>query len=1086
MASLADLLVKVGIDAGPFLQGLSEVSQSLKETQKEMAGIERAMSGFTKMGERLQSLGAVLTGALTVPLVGGAAAATVVAGKFEQVDIAFTNMLGSAARAKTLLGELQQFAATTPFEFPDLVEAAKRMLAMGFEADKLLPTLRIIGDAVSGIGGGSAEINRVTLALGQMQAKGKVSAQEMNQLAELGIPAWKFLADQIGVTIPQAMKLAEKGAIEAQLAIPAILAGMNQKFHGMMDDQSKTLLGMWSNLKDQFTLMLTDVGNAAIPTMKSILASFQPVIEGVRALVSTFKDLPQPVQTTIFAVAGLAAAAGPLLVAFGGLLAAIPSITAGAAALGITTLPALGAALGPVAIGVAALAAAWAAWKYQDDILGIQLLKAVLGTVWEATKFFVGALQDLYTWAKSASDSLGMLKPALDVMLAPINFLIGGYSGLTAALKGYNDNLGTSQSIWAQAAAFMSESWTGVKNTVSALWTDLSGLANSVFGGIFDYLTSVWTSTFNLATTIWGGITAFMGTAFGNLGTAWTVTWGALSEYLSGVWGAIKGFADSIWQAIVDKVNWAIGALGKLLPETTKALKEWADQAGKASTQTKDLGDKSQAAKTKVDDLTKKVTDVGKANKTAAEWAELLAGKTDKVKKEHQETYKPVQNHSIETLLLAERMRRLNNEQTDLVKKVVDYRLAVENSKTKTVDWDAELGKLSNSMNKVDSAVGNVAKIQIPSMVQALLTVRGPQDEFIASLEKLGIKSTESYQKAAAEAKKAYDVIVGNPNATTFEKNSALLKVLEAQMAAAKANNEQIPASQLDLYQKLKAQTDTKIPELTKGWKEFGNEVSTIISNTAQSMAKSLFDGDLSFGQKGIDMLKSLGEAVVAKFIEPATKAIANFVTGVLSDLLGGKGFGGLIDSAKKLGDTLSDVFSGGAGAAGSTAGSVGGAAGSVGGSAGSAAGAATSSVAAWVGAIGAVAGAIGSIGSFIMGIRQEGTMNAVEENTRFAQIHLKEILERGVNMFMSQLPGIRDMQVQFMQNDAWRIHDVWGRLGDLVDVIRFDTNPTLWGIQNALVEGGGRQLVVNLNNPTFANRSDIDYAVQQIGRNLR
>jgi phage tail tape-measure protein len=97
----------------------------------------------------------------------------------QQAQIAFSTMLGSGQEAEAFLNRLKDFAAKTPFEFPDLLTASQRMLAMGFQSDKVLPTLTAIGDAVAGLGGSSAMVDRVTTALGQMRAKGKASGEEM-------------------------------------------------------------------------------------------------------------------------------------------------------------------------------------------------------------------------------------------------------------------------------------------------------------------------------------------------------------------------------------------------------------------------------------------------------------------------------------------------------------------------------------------------------------------------------------------------------------------------------------------------------------------------------------------------------------------------------------------------------------------------------------------------------------------------------------------------------------------------------------------------------------------------------------------
>lgn len=151
------------------------------------------------------------------------------------------------------MNDLQDFAAKTPFEFPDLIEASQKLLAMGFAADKVRPTLTAIGDAVAGLGGGPGTIDQITRALGQMQAKGKAASQEMMQLTEAGIPAWQMLADKIGVSVPEAMKLVESGAVSADTAIGALVSGMEAKFGGMMAKQSQTFSGMLSTLKDNAT-----------------------------------------------------------------------------------------------------------------------------------------------------------------------------------------------------------------------------------------------------------------------------------------------------------------------------------------------------------------------------------------------------------------------------------------------------------------------------------------------------------------------------------------------------------------------------------------------------------------------------------------------------------------------------------------------------------------------------------------------------------------------------------------------------------------------------------------------------------------
>lgn len=172
-----------------------------------------------------------------------------IAGDFEQTQIAFETMLKSAEKAEKFLKEASEFANKTPFEFPELINSSKLLMAFGFEADKVLDMLSIIGDTASGLGAGSEGIDRITRALGQMQAKGRAQAEELLQLQELGVPANQILQEELGLTGEQVANIG-KESIEAAKVIDALLRGMDKRFGGMMANQSKTAKGMISTLKD--------------------------------------------------------------------------------------------------------------------------------------------------------------------------------------------------------------------------------------------------------------------------------------------------------------------------------------------------------------------------------------------------------------------------------------------------------------------------------------------------------------------------------------------------------------------------------------------------------------------------------------------------------------------------------------------------------------------------------------------------------------------------------------------------------------------------------------------------------------------
>lgn len=246
--TLAELLVTFGVDVSAVDDGLAHMNESIKQASDNAVN---SWDGFKRMGDTLTQAGLGLTAAITAPLIGVGGAALEAAGKLEVAKVAFTTMTKSASDANMILNQIRDFAQSTPFQFEDLVAASRKMMALGFAAKDVIPTLRIVGDAVGALGLGAEGIDRVIVALGQMQAKGTAQAEEMRQLAEAGIPAWGALAQYLGVTIPEAMKLVEQRAVSATTAIDAVLTTMQQKFGGGMAAQAQTFIGMVSNVKDE-------------------------------------------------------------------------------------------------------------------------------------------------------------------------------------------------------------------------------------------------------------------------------------------------------------------------------------------------------------------------------------------------------------------------------------------------------------------------------------------------------------------------------------------------------------------------------------------------------------------------------------------------------------------------------------------------------------------------------------------------------------------------------------------------------------------------------------------------------------------
>ena len=171
-------------------------------------------------------------------------------------------LTGSAEAARKHLSDLERFAATTPFDFSGLVDASKRLQAYGFQAEAVIPILQNVGDASAALGLGQEGIDRITLALGQMASKGKVSAEEMLQLTETGIAGWQMLADYTGKSVAEVQEQASKGAISAQTALEAIFTGMRDRFGGIMEQSADEIPYQLSNMQDSISNIMRSIGDS--------------------------------------------------------------------------------------------------------------------------------------------------------------------------------------------------------------------------------------------------------------------------------------------------------------------------------------------------------------------------------------------------------------------------------------------------------------------------------------------------------------------------------------------------------------------------------------------------------------------------------------------------------------------------------------------------------------------------------------------------------------------------------------------------------------------------------------------------------
>lgn len=281
-------------------RGVDDLGKSAKKADKEMEALGKtsdAVSGAVKK----------LVGAFALKEVVSKIAA--VRGEFQQLEVAFRTMLGSASQADTLMQQLVRTAATTPFGLEDVANGAKQLLAYGFEAEKVNETLVRLGDIAAGL---SVPLNDLVYLYGTTMAQGRLYTQDLNQFTGRGIPMISELAKQFGVAESKVKELVEAGKVgfpEVQKVIEG-LTDEGGKFGGLMEAQSKTITGQISNIEDAITMMFNEIGQQSEGVINTTLSAVSHVVENYQRFGRILLGVVATYGTYRAAVMAVAAAKG--------------------------------------------------------------------------------------------------------------------------------------------------------------------------------------------------------------------------------------------------------------------------------------------------------------------------------------------------------------------------------------------------------------------------------------------------------------------------------------------------------------------------------------------------------------------------------------------------------------------------------------------------------------------------------------------------------------------------------------------------------------------------------------------------------
>ncbi len=468
--------VEVGADDAPL-------SVALRRAQAKLAAFGQAI---TQLGGGMVAMGGGALGALAWPLT--------LAANMETTRAAFNAMLKDMNATNRLMAELQKFAASTPFEFPELADAARKLLAFGVSAGEMTDTLRAVGDVAAAI---DAPLGEIAEIYGKARVQGRLFMEDINQLTGRGIPVIGQLAKQFGVTEDKVRALVETGKVSfanLQRAFVDLTTGAGD-FAGMMDAKSKTLWGQWSTLKDTIAAAVMPIGEALLPAVVKIVGALSNVAAVMGKFLERYADIAVYVaagSAAFVTLGSVLAVVGISLTGFVGLLSFAASVF-GAMLSAITAVAGvIGSVLAPIGIGGTAA------------IVTIGLLAKEFGLVSQAVNAAGGALQS-FANAFTGLDSTAMIVSS--TFKSVFQTILDGWRGVVNSLAA-----GDAAAALEVTSAGMQLAWLQLTSGMVDAWHDLTG---SIFDAWTDLVTNITKAGVNLVTnvlTAWNYLTGTMQT----------------------------------------------------------------------------------------------------------------------------------------------------------------------------------------------------------------------------------------------------------------------------------------------------------------------------------------------------------------------------------------------------------------------------------------------------------------------------------------------------------------------------------------------------------------------------------------------
>lgn len=287
----------------------TELPKVVPEVEKIEKATKKAEFGLGTLGQKLASVGMAMSLAFTAPTVAATAGIFEATKSMDSMKLSLTAVAGSAEGMKRQLADAQEIAKLPGLGMEEAVNGKIRLQAAGVAADQTNKFLMATGNALATVGKGKADLEGVTLAFSQIQSKGKVFAEEINQINERLPQIRGAMKAAFGTDSSEELQNLGVSSEEFISKITTEFAKLPSVAGGLQNDME--------NLSDRWKNALTDMGEGLKPFFSTALQVFMAVAGKVAELGKWFGSLTENQRTWIVSAVGVAAAIGPVLLGAG-------------------------------------------------------------------------------------------------------------------------------------------------------------------------------------------------------------------------------------------------------------------------------------------------------------------------------------------------------------------------------------------------------------------------------------------------------------------------------------------------------------------------------------------------------------------------------------------------------------------------------------------------------------------------------------------------------------------------------------------------------------------------------------------------